>query len=308
MLLSACSQGGERKLERGQLLAVEDAVCTWGEAQVFILTQHSAYAGEYGSMIWQVQLGDGNFEDYIRESLLEYLKMLLLANYGARRLEVRLSEVEQRAIAQATDAFFEDLGDEALKRGILKEDVKNAYTHYAMAQIFYRQIMTDAPLEISDEEARIIQVRVIRFEESNGYEQAAEAAELLKNGASPAELARRYDGISLKTENLIHGQYSDEFDTLVFALEDGQISPIIREDGAYLIVQCLSSFLVNETRARKAAMEEQVREETLAEALKGFIRTTQILYNPKLWESWTMEQYASSPNVDFFRYAEALSK
>ena len=99
-----------------------------------------------------VTLADGSFESYIRDSLMEYLKTLLLAAYAAGRLGVSLSEAEQREVDLAADALYADLAEAASKFGITKDAVRDAYRHYALAQIFYRQTITDAKLEIMIEE------------------------------------------------------------------------------------------------------------------------------------------------------------
>lgn len=308
LILSGCSNSKERQLERSQLLAVGDSICTWGEAQVFILTQNTTYGETYGQEIWSVSLGNESFGTYIRGALLEYLKLLLLADYGARQKGYTLSEAEYRSIQQAAETLYGELGDNAGRLGILKEDVKNAYTHYAMAQMFYRQTMTDAQLEVSDEEARVISVRIISSPLEQGYEQAESLARLLNEGHAATELGRSSEGVSIRDENLIRGKYSKDFDTLVFSLKNGQFSPVIQEGDAYLIVQCLSSFLAAETQVRKAEMEQAIREETLTQALTKYLPEASILYNPTLWEGWTMESYHGAPAIDFFRYVEELYK
>ena len=50
------------------------------------------------------------------------------------------------------------------------------------------------------------------------------------------------------------------------------------------------------------------REDTINKTLKNFARTEQMIYNPELWDSWTMAQYENAPAIDFFAYAGALKK
>ena len=307
-LLSACSRSGELQLERNQLLGVGNTICSWGEAQVFILTQYTAYDREYGSEVWDVSLSEGNFESYIRDSLLEYLKTMLLAARAAEQLGVSLSEAEQRAAELAADALMTDLGDAAGRYGITKDAVRSAYTHYALAQIFYRQTVTDARLEISDEEARVISLQIVEADESAGYALAAELAETLKTAQSAAEAISGLEGVTVRQENVVRGTYSDGFETIAFSLKQDQWSPVITENGKYYIVRCLSPYLADATEQHKAEMALAAREDTINKTLKNFARTEQMIYNPELWDSWTMAQYENAPTIDFFAYAGALKK
>ena len=308
LVLSACSRGGELQLERNQLLGVGSMICSWGEAQIFILTQYTAYGREYGSDVWNVTLSEGNFESYIRDSLLEYLKTMLLAARAADKDGVSLSEAEQRETELAADSLMNDLGSAAGRFGITKEAVRSAYTHYALAQIFYRQTVTDAHLEISDEEARVISLQIVELDGSGGYAQAAEVAEALKAADSVTEVVSGLEGVSVRQENVVRGSYSDSFETIAFSLKQDQWSPVITEKGSFYILRCLSPYLADATEQHKAEMALAAREETINKTLKNFARTEQMIYNPELWDAWSMAQYEGAPAIDFFAYAAALKK
>ncbi len=80
------------------------------------------------------------------------------------------------------------------------------------------------------------------------------------------------------------------------------------EGTKYCLVQCLSSYLAEETAIHKARMEAEAREESLNELLASYAESVQLVYNPKLWDSWTMSQYGALPAVNFFDYCDALKK
>ena len=308
LFLCACGRGSGPQLERSQLLGIDDVICSWGEAQVFILTQYTAYGREYGDSVWDVSLAEGNFESYIRDSLMEYLKTMMIAVYAAEQIGVSLSEAEQRAVDLAADSLLADLGSAASRYIITRDAVKSAYTHYVMAQIFYRQTVINSKLEISDEEARVISLQIVESPAEAGYEQAAELAEKLKTAKSPAETVKEYESVSSRTESVARGSYPEAFETIVFALKQDQWSPVIPGDECYYIVRCLSSYLAAETEQHKTEMALAAREESLNKALTSYARTAQLIYNPDLWESWSMKQYADAPAIDFFRYTGSLEK
>ena len=308
LLFCACGSSSGPRLERSQLLGIDDVICSWGEAQVFILTQYTAYGREYGDAVWNVTLSEGSFESYIRDSLLEYLKTMMLAVYAAEQNGVSLSEAELRAVDLAADSFYNDLGDAAGRYIITRDAVRNAYKHYLMAQIFYRQTVSGSRLEISDEEARVICLQIVELPQEQGYGRAEQLAEQLKNAESVSDALKAFEGAVARTENIARGVYPEDVEAIAFALKKDQWSPVITQEGKYIILRCVSPYLASETDQHKTEMAFAAREESLNKALKGYARSSPLIYNPDLWASWSMSQYSKAPDVDFFRYTGPLEK
>ena len=307
--LSACGSSSDARLHRNELLAIDDSICTWAEAQMYILSQHTIYSQAYGEGIWAVKLAEGSFEKYVKDALLDYLKLLFLADLAARKQAVQLSEAEKSAVRQAASGFMRALGEDAATRtGMTEEIAEEAYTRYAMAQIFYRQTVTDIPWEISDEEARVISVEIVEIDPRQGYTVVKEIVDLLQQGKTAAEALRGREGVSSRRENIHRGTYSEDLEAIAFSLKNDQWSPVISEETKYCLVHCLSSFVEDDTAIYKAQLERSVREAGLDKALRTFAESAELLYNPDLWNSWSMSAYQSYPPVNFFDYSAALEK
>lgn len=306
---TACGGNNEMVLRADELLAVGDIVCTWPQAQIFILAQYQKYSSVYGKGIWQVEMEEGNFESYIKEGLLDYMKLLYLSDYGARQEKLELSQAEQDAVSRAADAFMRALGEEGRKKsGISREAVEATYASYARAQIFYRQAMINGQVEISDEEARVITVQLIEVEQRVGYVQTREMLKDLEAGKSVSEVLRGQEGVSSKRERVVRGQYPQDLETIAFSLKEGQWSPIITQDASYYLLQSISAFEREATAQHKAEMEKLARDENLNRILKQLADTVQLIFNPKLWENWTMQQFEEYPAVNFYDYVSELLK
>lgn len=309
LLLSACRGGSEGALRGNELLSVDGSVCSWAEAQIYILSQHAIYSKTYGEDIWRVKLQDGDFESYIKDALMNYLKLLFLAEYGAKKKGVSLSEAEEKEIAQAASAYAGSLDEKTrLKTGITEKVAQDAFKRFTLAQIFHRQVMQDAGREISDDQARVISVEMVKSGQEAGYEQAREILSKLEEGKSVDEAIRGLKGVEHQKMNLMRGQYSEGFEKIVFALKAEQWSPIITEGGGYYLVKCLSPYLEEETIKNKAERELALREEELNRTLEDYAGSVQLLYNPALWDGWDMSQYADLSQVSFFDYTEQLRK
>ncbi len=309
LLLGACGKRQDLSLRENELLAVGDIVCTWPEAQIYILSQYTRYTSSYGSGIWKVELADGTFEQYIRDGLLDYLELLFLADCGARRAGVTLSNAERSSVAHAAEAYMQQLGEEGrAATGITREVAEEAFARFARAQIFYRQTMIDGHVEISDEEARVISLQIVEIEHRAGYAEALRIQTELEKGTQIGEILRGVDGVSVRKENVVRGTYGEEWETVAFALKEGRWSPIISQDTSYYLIQCLSPYVVEETARHKAEMEKSLREENLNSALKELADTVQLIYNPDRWNKWSMQQFGKLPPVNFYDYTAELIK
>ena len=256
-----------------------------------------------------MQLADGTFEAYIRDGLLDYLELLFLADHGARKAGVTLSNAEQSAVNRAADAFLQDLGSEGrAATGITRETAEEAYARFARAQIFYRQTMVDGNVEVSDEEARVISLQIVEIEHRAGYAEALRIRAELEAGKAAAEAVRGIDGITVRRENVVRGTYGEEWETIVFALKEGRWSPIVAGDSSYYLIQCLSPYVVEETARHKAEMERSLREQNLDRVLKELADSVQLVYNPARWEKWSMQQYEGLPAANFYDHTGELIK
>ena len=309
LLLSACRGGSEAALRGDELLSVDGSVLSWAEAQIYILSQHALYSKSYGENIWQVKLREGDFESHIKSALLDYFKLLFLAEYGAKKEKVSLSEAEEKEISLAAAAYAGSLNEKTkAQTGISEPVAREAFKRFAMAQIFHRQLMQNAGREVSDDEARVISVELVKSDQAEGYGRMQEILNSLKEGKSTEEALRGLENIEHHKQTLMRGSFSKSFDTIAFSLKAGQWSPIITEEGAYYLVKCLSPYLEEETVKNKAEMEMALKEKELNQVLEGYAGEVQLLYNPALWESWQMSQYADFSQVSFFDYTENLRK
>ena len=309
LLLCGCGNKKEEALQRDELLAVNGNVCSWSEAQIFILAQKAIYSENYGEEIWAVQLPNGRFDSYIKNALLPYIELLFLADSAAEENGVRLSDGERLQVERAADAYLGKLGEMGREMtGIGREEIEDALTRYARGQIFYEQTLMDAKIEISEEEARVMAVQMVIIEERMGMATAQEIRQKLAGGSSVNAVLSEYVGCGAKKENIIRGDYGGDFDTIVFALKNEQWSPIISLNGQYYLVQCLSSYLPEETAKHKAQMEQEERETLLQGLLDEYGNKATLLLNPELWDAWKMEDFADVPAVNFYEYAEVFTK
>ena len=309
LLAGGCGNKYEGSLQPDELLSVGGGVCSWSEAQIFILSQYAQYTKNYGEGIWSVSLSEGTFADRIKAALLPYLELLFLADLAAEKQGITLSENEKFQIERAASDYIRALGEPAREKlGLSLQEAEDAFSRYARSQLFYEQTLMNGQIEVSEEEARVMSVQIVAADLSLGMEKAQEIRTRLAGGESVNTILSEYGKCGSFREELIRGRYGGNFDTIVFSLKNDQWSPIITLGDNYYIVKCLASYLPAETARNKAEMEQKAREELLTGVLDTYSKDTVLLLNPALWDSWSIEDYKDCPPVSFYDYASAFTR
>ena len=305
LVLGGC--GGKQKMGDNDLLRIGDEIFTRQEAMVFLLSQHTIYAGEYGEEIWNAELSQGSFESYMKKALLDYLERLFLTDCAARAEGIVLSVTENAAAEKAADQLWQGMNEETRqKTGLTREICLQACIRYARAQIYFRNVLGRYPAEISDEEARAAVLQIMSIDREQGIETARSILEKIKDGKSAAEAVKGLEGVSIRRETVTRGTYAGSFDTIVFSLRKDQWSPVITMENEYLLVQCLSVSDPAATAINKAAMEKANREKELQEALAGYAKDITLTVNPGPWDEISMKSFAGLSAVNFYDNAGSL--
>ena len=139
--------------------------------------------------------------------------MVLLAD----EREIALTDSEKQKVAEAAKEYFTSLSEEevsALK--VSQEEIQTMYEDYCLADKAYEQITGDEAVEISDDEARIIQIQQIFVPEEN---QAKELKNKLDNGEDFESLAANYSKASQTTITIARGDKDQTYEEVAFNLE-----------------------------------------------------------------------------------------
>ena len=307
LILGGC--GRNRTMGDDDLLQIGKEVFTKQEAAVFLLSQHTICAGEYGEEIWDVQLAEGSFESYVKAAMLDYLERLFLTDCAARADGIALSVTENAAAEKAADAFWQGLNEETKeKTGLTREICLQACTRYARAQIYFRKVLGRSSGEISDEEARAAVLQIVSVDAASGIGTARELLEKITadRKKTASEAAAGMEGVSIRRETVIRGTYGGSFDTIVFALKKDQWSPVITMPDAYLLVQCVAVSDPAATAVNKAAMEKANREQELQEAVSSYAKDITMTYNAAVWDEVSLRAFEGLSPANIYDHVAGL--
>lgn len=307
-------------LKDTEIFKISGEACRLSEILMVLMTEKSRYETDLGKGIWSATGADENhtLEDQIKEKVKNEMAELKSIDAFADKQKIALSDDEKKALDGAAKEYFATLTEEAKELlGITVDDVKNLYTSFYKVEKVYDKLTADVQVEISDEEARVIEVNYIfiatcRLDENNNKIQYSEnelnaatdkienVRKLLDVGTDFVTLAEEYSDSDKYNRIFARGQMIEAFEESAFKLQQGQISEAVETEDGYYIIQCVSDYLVNETAMNKADMEDEVKKISYEESYEPFKKEQTFEFNDKIWEDVKLENYSGVNTVSLY--------
>lgn len=151
-------------LNNRQVFRIGNVSCGLKEAKVYLVNYQNIYGTAYGLDLWQHDFGDSSLENYVKNITMQELAQVVCLDQLAKEKEMELSEEEKEKIAQAAEEYFASLTEEEIAyMGVSGSDIKEYYEHYALAQKVYHSLTKAVNEEVSDDEARVMEIMQILF-------------------------------------------------------------------------------------------------------------------------------------------------
>ena len=247
------------------------------------------------------------FEQYVKKISMDEItrvySMVALANAQG----VTLTD-EQKELAQwAGEDCFQSLTDEEVAYlNISQENVQDIYEKYALADKLYQSLVQDVNEEVSDDEARVMEVRQIY---TMNEEQARKALADLEAETEFSTVAANYNEADEISLTLQRGMLPEEAETVVFSMEDGEISDLIETDQGYYIFCCDNKFDEEQTQIHKQDIVEQRKQEAFHSVYDPFVETIHSKLNESVWDDLSVREMEKYSFADFdVMYEKYLGK
>lgn len=284
-------------LSGSQLFKIGKSVCTLPEAMIYVMDYQRQYEGVYGVEMWEHDFGGITFEDYVKDTIVDQLASMKAITLLADDYEVNLSGDEEEHIVQAAEEYYNALSDEQIEYMDLElEDVEDLYRAHVLSGKVYEEITKDVNTEVSDDEARIITVQQIRLDSE---ETAQNVKAQLDEGRDFAALASSYSLDSQVTYTFGRGEHDAAYEEAAFALENDQVSDVIRAGDSYYILKCINNFDQEATEANKVTMVEKRRDELFQSVYEQLVADTPSQFNSRLWEKVHFADWTGEMPPDF---------
>lgn len=287
---------------RNHVFSINGDKCTKEEARLYLCNYQNIYGNAFGLNLWEYdysQMEEGTtLEDYVKEVTLSELANIMCMEQLAEQQELALTDEELEKVADATDEYYESLSrEERSYIGLDKNELKEFYKKYALAQKLYNSLIQGINEEVSDDEARVIRIQQI-------YVKSEDTAKLvqqkLANGEKFEALASNYNEAKVIEKNLPRGEYPEAVDDVVFHLDNEEVSGMITTEDGYYFIKCLNKFDEELTEANKENIVAKRRKEQFDDKFIEFIENSQFELNEKVWEDIKIDTSGEIKTNSFF--------
>lgn len=305
-------------LSSEELFKIEEEICTVKEAKVIMSAQKKLIEDAYGDAIWSVNTEDVSFSEYVQNSLRDFLTKLKSTKLMAAASNITLSSEEQSQIQACAEEYMKGLTEQETDwLDVTQEEVEQLYEEYYLYNEIVDLMTESEQTEISDSEARIIQVQMIVLskmqtndeqtteklsdvQQQKKLKTAKSVVNKAKKGTDFEELAKQYSESETIEQSIARGVYGDVFDEIAFNLSDDEISSVIETDEAYYVLKCLNSYDEEATQVHKQEMQNTQKNIIFSNQYQAFVQGLDTQFNNTVWNSLTLEQISVTSKVNFF--------
>lgn len=307
MALTGCQIGNKDIVVSGtlssrQVFTLDKSACSLKEAKVYLANYQNIYGTAYTIDLWQHDFGDASLLDYVKDITLEELTRVYTMDLLAQSQEVTLSEDETAKVAEAAKEYYASLSeDETAYMDVAETDIAEYYTHYALAQKLYHSLTNGVNEEVSDDEARVMEIMQIYVTDED---RAHEVEQKLAQGDDFASVANNYNELSAIQVTVSRDDLPDEVEEVAFQLDDNAVSGMIVAGNGYYFIKCLNKYNEELTEANKSNIVEKREKEAFDDVYNEFVASLSSRLNTDLWDGIELTTDGSIQTNSFFAVFE----
>ena len=324
-MLTGCAGRGNDQQAQDKMVQVES---DYTAQQIYLMlgSMHEAVAETYTEDVFTavVDGAGATYDDKFTGIMHDYIEKLTLMKAMIDERELKLTSDEERAVGKLADQYMEDIqntvqtgnADSAADQtesaadigtaadamaGITRDDVVKIFTEQMLIPKLREDIMGGYDIEISESEARVMDISMIVTDSSD---KASEAMTKISDGRDFLEVAAEYttqEEIQLK---VCREDLPTTIADAVFELEDGSVSPVMQDAGKYYIVRCDVGYDVEKTALRKEQLTRERRRESVGTAYRRFCENHECVIDEETWAAALQLYKAGGALPDIYTYMD----
>lgn len=314
VLCMLCGCGKNVKITTGlskdEIFKFADETVPLNEMLLVLVNEKNQYEESLGSDVWSRTFGENSLEEEIKEKVKNQMIELTAIAQMAEENNTQLTEEEESLLKQAASEYVNSLEEEEKNAiGATEETVYDFYKKMYLSDKYYELKTSENEKEISDEEAKVIEVMYIYFKTGEKdiygnvqpYEESKKAEvlttaqsvlEQVRQGADFQSLAGEYSDDTEYRSTFGRGVMEEEFEQAAFSLSSGETSELVQTESGYYIIKCVDDYLETKTEENKQNMKEKYKAEQFKEIYQPFLDKQELEFNRKVWEEISIHDYA----------------
>ena len=286
-----------QQLTAKHVLKVDGEDYTLSQAKVYLVNYQNIYGVVSGVDLWETD-SDHQLEDYVKSmSISQMTKILSMASL-ARSKEIDLKEQELLAVKRAAKAYLNSLSDEEKDYlNVSEAELEQMYEDYALAQKLYKSLTADINVEVSDDEARIMDAMQIFVSDKTKIKAAQRD---LNAGMDFLTVASAYNEAKDIKISFGRGDLPEKIENAAFSLENGELTNPMKMGEGYSIIYCVNKFNQDLTDLHKVQIVQQREKEAFGDVYDAYSRSISKKLYQKNWDSVTVESSAEIKTDCFF--------
>ena len=278
-----------------------------GMDRALLLLAENIYSYEtvFDARIWAEEVDGISMGDYTKDLVKDTVEHMLFLVRMAEDRDITLTQEEKDLVQEAAEAYMATY-DEPEELPFTVDTVEDYYTDLFLAERVFYQITSSVDTEVSTDEARIIDVQYLFFAKSeldeegnvvalseascNKKRQKAEKVlGLIEEGEDLINLVSEYSDDSSYYLELGRGEYDADFEEAAFALEMGEVSPVVETTVGYYIIKCTNDNVSDDYERRKESIVLERRTELFASVYGEYSEGAELYYNERFWNAYDIE-------------------
>ncbi|MTK07228.1 MAG: peptidylprolyl isomerase [Hungatella sp.] len=278
----------------------ETKLYTLPQSMIILATERNKYQQLYTSQIWGVELPGGQtFETYLMDQVREFLQEMKMMNLLAESKGVTLTSGEKEEMRKASEEYYNSLTpDDIAYMGVSQSDVRFMYEEYYLSNKVVVELTRDMNLEISDSEAKVIDVEEIVMSDKAAADEVL--LKLKEQGADFSAIAREYSENGVIERKMGRGEHPGALEDAAFGLAEGEISQVTESQGKYYIIRCVSDYDEAATQERKSGLYTSRKKEAFDQIYAQFKQDNPVTFGNNIWKDLAFSKDDKTTTTSFF--------
>ena len=298
-----------RGMTENEVFVIDGRSCPLPVMKLLLLNNMNLHSESYGiNLLKNEDLKvQKKLEQYVKGISMDEITQVYCMMALADEREVKLTKEETELTQWAGEDCFSSLSeDEVAYLGITQEQVQDIYAKYALAEKLYRQLVENVNEEVSDDEARVMEIRQIYMTDK---ERADQALADLQEEVEFSTVAANYNESDQISVTLQRGMLPKEAEDVAFSMENGETSELVKAGEGYYIFYCDNKYDEELTEIHKSDIVAKRRTEAFREVYEPFVSKIESQLNENVWEQISIREMQQFQSADFYEiYRKYMEK